>query len=95
VAIMGYLLFYYCALLAVGLLSDSHGWHAASIVTGNISVNFLIPFLLSRPSLKGNIEGPAAIWSSDILTVVALELVLGIAVLGGALYVRTRQPDFV
>ena len=94
-AVMGYMFFYYCALLAVGLLSDSAGWHAASIVTGNISVNFLVPFLLARPSLKANIEGPAAIWSADILAIIALELVLGIVALGAAFHVRTRKPDFV
>ena len=94
-AVMGYMFFYYCALLAVGLLADSAGWHAVSIVTGNISVNFLIPFLLARPSLRDNIEGPSAIWSSDILAIVALELALGIVALGVAFRVRARKPDFV
>lgn len=93
--VLGYMLFYYCALLGVGLLTDASGWHAASIVTGNISVNFLIPFLLSRPSVKNNIEGPSAVWTADILAILALEVALGLAALGFALYVRTRKPDFV
>jgi ABC-2 type transport system permease protein len=94
-AVLGYIFFYYCALLAVGLLTDSGGWHATAITIGNISVNFLIPFLLARPSLQQNIEGPTAVWSSDLLWILALEPTVGIAVLGLALVARTRKPDFV
>ena len=55
--VLVYLLFYYCVLLAVGLISDSTGWHATAIIVGNISVNFLIPFLLSLPSVSGHRQG--------------------------------------
>jgi ABC-2 type transport system permease protein len=94
-AVLGYLFFYYCALLGVSLLAESTGLHATAITVGNLSVNFLIPFLLSRPSVRQTIEGPAAIWSPDLVAIVALELVLGIAALGVALVLRSRQPDFV
>jgi ABC-2 type transport system permease protein len=94
-AVLGYMFFYYCALLGVALLAESSGWHATAITVGNLSVNFLIPYLLARPTVRQTIEGPTAIWSSDIVTIVALEIVLGIAALGVALFVRSRQPDFV
>jgi ABC-2 type transport system permease protein len=94
-ALLGYFAFYYCALLGVALLADSNGWHGVAITVGNISVNFLIPYLLSRPSVKDNIEGPTAVWSSDIFTVLGIELVLAIVALGTAIYVRTRKLDFV
>jgi ABC-2 type transport system permease protein len=94
-AVLGYLLFYYCALLAVGLLTDSSGWHGTAITIGNISVNFLIPILLSRPSMKLYAEGPTAVWTSDFLTIIALEIVVGLVALVIATVVRTRRPDFV
>jgi hypothetical protein len=94
-AVLGYMFFYYCALLGVSLLTDSTGWHAVAITIGNLSVNFLIPFLLSRPTVRQTIDGPVAVWSPDVATIVALEFAVGIAVLGAALVARSRQRDFV
>ena len=95
VAVLAYLLFYYCALLAVSLVSDSTGWHATAITVGNISVNFLIPFLLSRPSVVAYREWPTAVWTADILTILGLEIAAGAAALGLAIYVVSRRTDFV
>lgn len=95
VAVLGYLLFYYCALLAVSLVKDSTGWHTTAIVVGNVSVNFLIPILLSRPSVAAHIEGPTAVWTADIVAFIAIELLAGVAALWLAVYLYTRRPDFV
>lgn len=93
--VLGYILFYYCALLGVGLLADSSAWHAGAIIAGNISINFLIPLVLGLPSIKNHIEGPSAVWTTDIIALIAIEVVLGLVVLGIAVFVRTRTPDFV
>ena len=95
VTVLAYLLFYYCALLAVSLVSDSTGWHATAITVGNISVNFLIPFLLSRPSVIAQREATTAVWTADILTILGLEIAAGAAALGLAIYVVSRRTDFV
>ncbi len=94
-AVLGYILFYYCALLAVGLLWDSTGVHATAIVVGNVSVNFLIPFLLALPSVSGHATGPTAVWTGDIVAIVAAEILTGALVLGLAVYFRSRTGDFV
>ena len=93
--VLGYILFYYCALLAVGLLADNTAWHAGAIIAGNVSVNFLIPFILALPSVKANIEGPIAVWTPDIIAIIVIELVLAAVVPSVALFIRSRQPDFV
>lgn len=95
VAVLGYLLFYYCALLAVSLVKDSTGWHTTAIVVGNVSVNFLIPILLSRPSVAAHVEGPTAVWTADIVAFIAIELLTGVAALWLAVYLYSRRPDFV
>jgi ABC-2 type transport system permease protein len=95
VAVLGYILFYYCALLAVGLLWDSNGVHATAIIVGNVSINFLIPFLLALPSVSGNAKGPTAVWTGDIVAIVAAEILAGVLVLGLAVYLRSRTGDFV
>ena len=95
IAVLAYLLLYFCALLAVALLQVSTGWHAAAITAGNLSVNFVIPLLLALPSVKANHAGEQAVWSADLVGIIALEVALGVAVLGLAVWRRARQPDFV
>jgi ABC-2 type transport system permease protein len=95
IAVLFYLLCYFCVLLAVSLATESSGWHAAAITIGNISVNFLIPFLLSRRWVNAYIEGPIPVWTPQILIVIAIELVVGVAAIGLAAYQYSRRPDFV
>ena len=76
-----YLLCYYCALLAVGLVSDSAGWHATAIIVGNISFNFLIPFLLRLPSVAAHAKGAAAVWTGDIVAILGCRAVFAVAAL--------------
>jgi ABC-2 type transport system permease protein len=94
-AVLGYLLTYYCVLLAVGLVSDSTGWHAVVITCGNVSVNFLIAFLSSMPSVTLHRDGPVAIWTPDIVTLLVVEVALGAAAIGAGWYFRSRDTDFV
>ena len=88
-AVLVYLLSYYCVLLAVSLVTDSTGWHATAITIGNVSVNFLIPFLLvaslgrRAPRRRRRRSGPPTSWPSS-----AIELAAGAAALGLAIYVR-------
>jgi ABC-type multidrug transport system permease subunit len=95
VAVLVYLLGYYFVLLSVALVSESTGWHAGTIVVGNISVNFLIPFLLTLPSVATNRTGPVAVWTSDIIGIIVLELVVGLVALCVGVYRRSRASDFV
>jgi ABC-type transport system involved in multi-copper enzyme maturation permease subunit len=95
IAVLGYLLFYACVLLGVSLVKDGMAWHTVAIVIGNVSVNFLIPFLLSRPAVSANAEGPTIVWSPDIVGIIAIEIAAGFAALALAAYVHSRRPDFV
>lgn len=93
--VLTYLLAYYCVLLAVALVTDSTGWHATTITLGNVSVNFLIPMLLGVPSIASYREGPVAVWSPDLVTMLVVQLAIGAGVLALAFRVRLRRPDFV
>lgn len=94
VALLGYLLFYYCALLGVGLNTDSNGWHGVAITVGNLSVNFFIMLLFSLPSVRRFGAGPTAVWTADIVAVTVGEIALGLLALAVAVHVRARRPDF-
>lgn len=93
-ALLGYLLAYYLVLLAVGLNTDSTGWHAAVITAGNVSVNFLIMLLFSVPSIRQFGGGPTPVWAADVVALTVGEIALGVAALVVGVYVRTRRPDF-
>jgi ABC-type transport system involved in multi-copper enzyme maturation permease subunit len=94
-AVLVYLLSYYGVLLGVALATDSSAWPTVVITIGNISINFLIPLLLSQPSVYLHRTGPVAVWSSDIVALVAVELAVGLAAVAFGLYRRTRRTDFV
>jgi hypothetical protein len=93
--VLVYLLAYHWVLLGVALATDSNGWPATVITVGNISVNFLIPYLLSRPSIVAHRTGPTAIWTADILAFIAVELIAGLAALGVAVAWQLRRQDAV
>lgn len=94
-ALLGFVFFYYCALLGVGLNTDANGWHATAITIGNISVNFFIMLLFGVPSVQRFGNGPVAVWASDIVVITAGEMVLGVAILAVAAIVRARRADFL
>ena len=94
-AVLGYLLAYYCVLLAVATLTDSTVWHATTITVGNISINFFIVVLMSMSSVSANRNHPTAVWTGDLLSIIAVEIAAGAAAIGIALYLRSRRPDFV
>lgn len=95
VTLLGYLLAYNCVLLAVSLATDSTGWHATAITAGNISVNFFIPYMLSRPTVSANANAAVAAWTPDIFLVLAIEFAIGAAALAAIVVHRARDPDFV
>lgn len=93
IVLFGYLLAYSWVLLGVGVATDSTGWHATAIVVGNVSVNLLIPFVLSRPSLVQHGQGSVAVWSTDLVAMLLLELSIGAVALAIACRTRARRAD--
>lgn len=94
-AVLGYLLFYFCVLLALTLVKDTPGWNATGITVGNVSVNIVIPLLMAMPSIAAHVEGPRAVWTGDVLAVIGGELALGPLVLALAVRYHARRPDVV
>ena len=94
VTLLAYLFFYYCVLLSVGLNTDSTGWHATAITIGNISVNFFIMFLFTRPSIIQYGEGAAAVWTADMAILVIACILGGPAILAIAFYRQLGRAEF-
>ena len=92
-AIQAYQFLYFGVLCAVGLNTDSTGWHAAVITTGNISVNFFIAALFTWPAVMRDAGGPAVVWHGAVVALIVVAMAGGIVALGAgvALYARRTQ----
>ena len=95
VAISAFILCYYCVLLGVAVTTTSLAWTTAVIVAGNVSVNFFIPFVFQLPSAATNVQLDRAVWSSDIVTTLAIEAVFCVVVLAIAVIAQMRKRDFI
>jgi ABC-2 type transport system permease protein len=95
IAVMMYVCLYFCIFLSVALAGDSALWNTAVIIFGNISINFLIAWLLSRPSVALAAKGPVPVWSQEILTCLTLEILGSLLALAAALLIIVRKKDFL
>ena len=94
-AVMMYVCLYFCIFLAVALAGDSALWNTVVIIFGNVTINFLIAWLLSRPSVAVAAKGPVAIWPPEILASLAVEFLGSLLALAAALLIITRKKDFL
>ena len=95
VALLVFMVLYFCVLLAVALLTDSGLWTGVVIVGGNVGINIVIQVLLRLPSFTANGKGETAVWTADIVTFIALQLVLSAVAIGIALFIQSRKKNFV
>jgi hypothetical protein len=95
VAVSVHCLLYFCVYLAIALNTDSAGWMTTVIVGGNVSLTFVIQLLLSLPSQQGKLGGEVNVWGSDLVFIIALELVLGVVALVISFIVYSRKTEFV
>ena len=94
-AVMMYVCLYFCIFLAVALATDSAGWNTVVIVCGNVLLNFLIAWLLNRPSVAHASKAAAAIWTPEILATLAVETLGCLLALGAAVMTILRKKDFL
>ena len=87
--------FYFCAYLALALITDSQLWMTLVIICGNVSVSFVIPGLINLTSMLGSLSSETPVWGADVLTFIAVELVLSVAALVISFIVNSRKTEFV
>jgi hypothetical protein len=94
-AIQAYQFLYFGALCAVGLNTDSTGWHATAITAGNISVNFFITALFTWPALMTGAGGATAVWPPAVIGLIVAALLGGIVALGLGIAVYRRRTHYL
>jgi ABC-2 type transport system permease protein len=88
-------LFYFCVFLAFALVTDSQGWITTVIVSGNVSISFLIPGLINLSSVGPNLPTDSIVWGADVVTLMTVELVLAAAALAISFVVNSKKTEFV
>jgi ABC-2 type transport system permease protein len=94
-AVMMYVCVYFCIFLAVALAADSVLKNTIVIICGNVGLNFLIAWLLNRPSVALASKGPVAIWSPEIIATLTVEVLGSLLALAAALVMILRKKDFL
>ena len=95
VALSVHCFLYFCAYLALALVTDSQGWSTVVIVAGNVSLTFIIQLLFMLPSVEGNLGGPVAIWGPDLFAFIGIEIALCAAALAISFVAYSRKTEFV
>jgi hypothetical protein len=95
VAMMVFFLANFCVLVALLLILASEAWAVAGIVLTNLSVSMFVTTVQRLPGIREYVEGPTAVWSPTILTILGVEIAVIALALGLTFFVRSRKKDFV
>jgi ABC-type multidrug transport system permease subunit len=95
VAMSVHCLLYFCGYLALALVTDSAVWMTTVIVAGNVSITFVIQLLIGLPSVGPNLSTETVVWGSDVLAMMAIELVLCVVVLAISFFAYSKKTEFV
>ena len=90
-----YVVCYYAAYLGMALVTDSTILTTVVIIAGNTAPVFLIPLFLRLSRVGSDFVPPDAVWTGAVLGILAGEIAFGAAVLGIALFIRSRERDLV
>ncbi len=82
-------------ILGITICKESDAWHSATIIWISTSISFFFYFILRVPSIHSTMNGSAAVWSTAVFVILAVEI--GFAALVAALVAwhLTRQRDFI
>jgi len=85
----------FCLVLTVTLTSKSEALFSTVIVVCNVSISFYFYSFLSLHVISDSMPSAVAAWSPFVLKVIAIELLIGLALLSFTFWHVTRQRDFI
>lgn len=95
VIVLMYLLLYNVLLLSVTLANESTTWNTVVIIFGNISINFVIALLMAWPAVNHSLWGREAVWNTQEIVILAVEVGLSLVTLGLGFLFASRKRDFI
>jgi hypothetical protein len=95
VMLLGYAVCYHAAYLGMALVTDSAILSTLVVIVGNTAPVFLIQTFLRVSGAGPDFVPPDADWTGPVLGILTSEIAFSAAVLGIALFVRSRERDLV
>jgi hypothetical protein len=81
-------------ILATALVTESETWTIIVMSITNIAVSLFMFLIASISSIKQHMESPMAVWNSTALMIIAIEIIVGLFIIGLTLYLQSRKKDF-
>jgi len=81
--------------LAVAISSRAEGWYTVAVVVCNVAISFYIFTFLNVRSLSAQLPSATAIWSSLVVQVIAVEVLVAVALASFIAWQLSRRTDFV
>jgi ABC-type transport system involved in multi-copper enzyme maturation permease subunit len=95
VAMLGLFLANFCFLVALLLITGMEVWAVAGILLTNLSIPIFMNVVYGLPGVAEHVQGPVAVWSPAILTILGVEALVALLALGIAFTVQSRRTDFI
>ena len=93
--VLGFFLTVYCLFLSVLLSTDSEGWMGVGIVGLNLGISFFMMGVGTMTSIGKNASGAVPVWSTEALTILALEAAAIVLAFVLIFFFQSRKRDFV
>jgi hypothetical protein len=77
------------------MITESEAWAVAGILATNFAVAAYFNTVSELPEVAAAMDGPVAVWSSTILSILGVEAAVIVLSLGLAFFVQSRKKDFV
>jgi hypothetical protein len=95
VAMLGLFTANFCFLVALLLITGNEALAAAGIVLTNLTIPIFMNVVAGLPGVREHIQGPVAVWSPTILTILGAEALIAVLSLAVAFTVQSRRKDFI
>ncbi|MDQ2991616.1 MAG: hypothetical protein M3R30_02195 [Candidatus Eremiobacteraeota bacterium] len=94
-AVMAELAVSYFFLMAVSIVSESLPWTIVAMVLGNLGFQAFLYYVSNIPSIARAMKGEAIVWNGEIATILILETVAIVAMIGLTFWAQSRKRDFI
>jgi ABC-2 type transport system permease protein len=85
----------YCLLLTVAIVSESQGWTITAMAIANLFFQGFLYWLSHLPGIARGMKGHGAVWDQTTVTLLVVEVLVSVLLLGLAFALQSRKRDFI
>ena len=81
-------------ILGTALVTESEKWTIVVMTVTNIGVSLFMFLIAGIVSINQHMESTFAVWNSMVITVIGIEILVGLLIIGLTFYLQSRKKDF-